>query len=146
MSFTWTREETPRWDADKEAVFSGYEPAVFGLPPARPGDLLADEWWRVENRDGAVVGYGRLDNTWGDAEILMLVRGQYQGAGVGRFILRKLEDEAASEGLNYLYNTVSERNPDRERVIGWLRHNGFSEGIRGEFRKKVGAGAIGVTG
>ena len=53
-----------------------------------------------------VFGYGRLDDTWGDAEILVLVEPERRGSGVGAFILDHLEQEAAERHLNYIYNVV----------------------------------------
>ncbi|HXV94399.1 MAG TPA: hypothetical protein VD813_13925, partial [Pseudonocardia sp.] len=62
--FDWIPETPARWDADKQRVLGDLPPALFGLGRPSVGDPLADEWWRVEE-DGAVVGYGRLDDTWG---------------------------------------------------------------------------------
>ena len=68
----WVRETPARWDASKADVLGELSPELFGLGRPADGDALADEWWRVE-QDGEVLGYGRLDETWGDAEVLMLV-------------------------------------------------------------------------
>ena len=43
---------------------------IFEISPYNDGDLIAAEWWRVEEA-GAVLGYGWMDHTWGDAEILL---------------------------------------------------------------------------
>ena len=91
----WVRETPARWDSSKADVLGELSPELFGLGRPADGDALADEWWRVE-QDGEVLGYGRLDETWGDAEVLMLVAADRQASGVGGFILEQLEREAAA--------------------------------------------------
>lgn len=140
MTLTWEREESPRWDAHKHAVFGAEGPHVFGLGSPADGEVLADEWWRVLD-GGATVGYGRLDSVWGDAEILVAVAPERRGTGVARFVLANLEREASRRGLNYLYNTVSESHPDRDGVLAWLRRQGFADHGTGELRKRVTAGS-----
>ena len=75
--------------------------------------------------DGAVVGYGWMDATWGDAEILLVVDPARQKRGAGGFILENLEREAARHGLNYMYNVVPPTHPDREGITKWLSSRGF---------------------
>jgi GNAT superfamily N-acetyltransferase len=136
MSMQWVKEEPPRWDARKRDVFGADGPHVFGLGSPREGDMLADEWWRVE--DGReTVGYGRLDSLWGDAEILVAVAPERRRTGVGTFVMDHLESEAGQRGLNYLYNTVSDAHPDPERVTAWLYHQGFADPGTGDLRKRV---------
>ncbi|MDQ0376030.1 GNAT family N-acetyltransferase [Amycolatopsis thermophila] len=135
MALTWVKEESPRWDAAKRAAF-GDRPEVFGLEP-RDGQLLADEWWAARDGD-EVVGWGRLDSAWGDAEILVVVRPERRGRGVGAFVLEHLEREAAREGLNYVYNSVRTTEPGD--AAGWLRRHGFTENPPGQLRKRVRAG------
>ena len=43
----------------------------------------------------------------------------------GTFILDRLEDEAAKQGINYLYNVVPAKHPDPERLTRWLQRRGF---------------------
>ena len=90
----WVREAPACWDEDKAQVLDGLAPALFGLGTPAPGDPLGDEWWRVEDPAGRVLAYGRLDDTWGDAEILVLVAPPYRRTGVGGFVLGRLEAEA----------------------------------------------------
>lgn len=147
MGLHWIREQDPRWDEDKSAAFgaTGFGARAFG--PPEPGDALGDQWWRVLDGDGAderVVGFGRLDSMWGDAEILVGVVPGYRRRGLGGWILRQLEREASAEGLNYLYNTVERGRPDADGVAGWLAASGFVEGIEGEWRKRIGP-STGVT-
>ena len=137
----WIRETPARWDADKHRVLGGLAPELFGFGSPREGDALADEWWRVED-GGRVVGYGRLDDTWGDAEILVLVEPEQQRNGVGAFILEHLENEASSRHLNYIYNVVPDRHPDPETVTDWLTSRGFTPNDVGELRKKVEHGGF----
>ena len=67
---------------------------------------------------GRVVGYGWLDDVWGDAEILLAVEEPARGTGAGAFALARLEDEAAARGLNYVVNVVRDTHPDRDAVTG----------------------------
>ena len=133
----WIRETPASWDEDKAGVLTGLDPGLFGLGDPADGDALGDEWWRVEDGSGEVVGYGRLDDTWGDAEILVLVAPEHRGSGVGTFVVSRLEAEAAKRGLNYVYNVVPDRHPDPEHVSGWLAAHGFEPNDVGELRKKV---------
>src|SRR2546430_3139088 len=115
MTLTWTKENSPRWDADKQRIFGPAELAAVGLAGPVPGEPVADEWWRVTDGD-QVAGYGWLDTEWGDARITFMVAPGRRGRGVGSFILERLEDEAAARGPNYIYNVVPDTHPDRPRV------------------------------
>ncbi|MDQ4117759.1 MAG: GNAT family N-acetyltransferase [Actinomycetota bacterium] len=137
----WVRETPARWDEGKAGVLAGLDPGLFGLGSPQDGDALGDEWWRVENGGGEIVGYGRLDDTWGDAEILVLVDPNHRRTGVGGFVVSRLEAEACRRGLNYIYNVVPHGHPDPEQVIGWLAAHGFERNDVGELRKKVTAPA-----
>ncbi len=90
------------------------------------------------------MGYGWLDATWGgDAEILLAVDASAREQGVGSFVIGHLEDEAASRGLNYVYNTVRDSHPDRDDLHDWLAVRGYrgstSPGEDTALRKRVGA-------
>jgi GNAT superfamily N-acetyltransferase len=137
----WVRENPASWDDAKAEVLAGLDPGLFGLGSPTDGDALGDEWWRVEDGSGEVVGYGRLDDTWGDAEILVLVAPDHRRTGVGGFVVSRLEAEAGRRGLNYIYNVVPDGHPDPEQVAGWLATHGFEANDVGELRKKVGAPA-----
>ena len=100
MTLHWVKEDTPRWDAEKQRLFGPDELAALGLQRAASGAPVADEWWRVTDDDGSVVGYGRLDSEWGDAEITFLVDPARRGTGIGTFILDRLEEEAAARGVH----------------------------------------------
>lgn len=132
----WISEPDPTWDADKAAAFSPSGPALHGLGDPAPGTPLGDAWWRAED-DGEVRGYGRLDDTWGDAEVLVVVAPEHRGAGVGSFVMEHLEQEAAARSLNYVYNVVPIAHPDPEPVRDWLASRGFSPSESGELRKRV---------
>ena len=132
----WIRETPAHWDDGKQRVLGGLAPGLFGFGSPRAGEPLADEWWRAED-DGRVLGYGRLDDTWGDAEILVLVDPDTRRRGVGRFILDHLEREAAARQLNYIYNVVPTGHPDPESVTEWLTAHGFVRNQLGELRKRV---------
>ena len=135
MVLRWIKEDSPRWDAAKRAVFGEQQPGAFGLQ-AEDGQALADEWWKATDGDD-VVGFGRLDSVWGDAEILVAVAPARRGQGVGKFVLHHLEREAAREGLNYIYNAVRAAHPDRAHVTAWLCGQGFVAHADGQLRKRV---------
>ena len=138
MTLTWTKEASPRWDADKQRLFGPAELAAVGLAPPAPGAPVADEWWRVTD-GGDVAGYGWLDTEWGDARITFFVAPGRRGRGVGTFILEHLEAEAAARGLNYIYNVVPETHPDSPWIKNWLSMHGFREAPRGQLHRQVQA-------
>ena len=136
MTLTWSKENSPRWDADKQRIFGPAELASVGLAGPAPGGPVADEWWRVTDGD-QVAGYGWLDTEWGDARITFVVAPGRRGCGVGAFILERLEDEAAARGLNYIYNVVPDTHPDGPWIRNWLSAHGFHEASRGQLRRQV---------
>jgi N-acetylglutamate synthase-like GNAT family acetyltransferase len=133
----WVHEDDPRWDADRERVFATVPDDVFPTVARRPGERLSSDWWRVE-RDGRIVGYGWLDDVWGDAEILLAVEEPARGSGVGAFVVDRLEEEAAARGLNYVLNVVRETHPERAAVAAWFQRHGFAATEDGRLRKHVG--------
>ena len=107
-ALTWTHEASPTWDADKQRVIGSAPRRAPSTCPYADGAALPGDWWAARTPDGAVVGYGWLDATWGgDAEILLAV--DAVGAAAGR---RVASCSAGSRtrppprGLNYVYNTV----------------------------------------
>jgi N-acetylglutamate synthase-like GNAT family acetyltransferase len=137
VQLRWVKDDDPRWDADRERVFATLGSDVFPGLTRHMGDQLPSDWWRVETDDG-VVGYGWLDDVWGDAEILLAVEESARGAGAGAFALARIEDEAAARGLNYVVNVVRDTHPDRGAVTGWFLAHGFSGTDDGRLRKQVG--------
>jgi N-acetylglutamate synthase-like GNAT family acetyltransferase len=137
VQLRWVKDDDPRWDADRERVFAALGADVFPGLPRRTGDRLPSDWWRVEDH-GRVVGYGWLDDVWGDAEILLAVEEPARGTGAGAFALARLEDEAAARGLNYVVNVVRDTHPDRDAVTGWFLAHGFTGTEDGRLRKQVG--------
>ena len=125
MELKWIAENPPQWDETKDRLVGGAPEGIFDTGDRKSGELIPGEWWRVEDGDG-VAGYGWMDCTWGDAEVLLVVAPGCQGAGVGSFILDQLEKEAAARGLNYLHNVVRSSHPDREGIAAWLGKRGFS--------------------
>lgn len=138
MGFSWVREDTATWDEDKARIVGGAAEGIFDtrFGSAAPGSIVPAEWWRVED-GGEVVGYGWLDVTWGDAEILLATAEGARGRGVGAFILERLEDEARARGLNYLYNVVRPTHPEGERVSVWLVKHGFERASDGRLLRAV---------
>jgi GNAT superfamily N-acetyltransferase len=136
MSLTWQHESPALWNADKQRIIGGAPPGVFSLGPFHAGDVVPGDWWRAEE-DGRAVGYGWMDQSWGDAEILLAVDPNGQHHGVGTFILDRLEDEAAKQGVNYLYNVVPPAHPDRAGLTRWLLRRGFVASHEGGLLKRM---------
>jgi GNAT superfamily N-acetyltransferase len=134
----WVHEDAPHWDGDKARVIGSAPEGAFVIPFTE-GEELPGDWWSAREPDGTIVGYGRLDTTWGgDAEILLAVSADRQERGVGSFILGKLEEEAAARRLNYVHNRIREHE-QRDLVHDWLVVRGFSGPADGDLRKRVGA-------
>ncbi|GAB2479969.1 benzoate-CoA ligase family protein [Jatrophihabitans fulvus] len=137
----WRKEEIPRWDDAKQRLFGDAELASVGMTRPGSGDVVANEWWQVTDDAGTVLGYGWLDSEWGDAQISFLVAPAHRGAGIGEFVVGRLEAEAAARGLNYVYNRVPDGHPDAAWMTDWLVSHGFSGSPDGTLRRRVGAPA-----
>jgi N-acetylglutamate synthase-like GNAT family acetyltransferase len=138
----WIHESVAHWDADKARIVGGAPAGSLPISVSdhAEGDVLPDDWWRVEH-EGRCVGYGRMDVTWGDAEILLVVEPEAQHRGVGSFILEKLEQEARNRGLNYLYNQVQPEHPAEAEITSWLRNRAFTQTEDGKLARAVVASA-----
>jgi GNAT superfamily N-acetyltransferase len=134
---SWDKENPPRWDERKDSIFGEADLAAVGLERRRVGEPVADEWWRVVDDAGDVVGYGWLDSEWGDARISFLVAPSRRGQNYGAFILERLEDEAARRGLNHIYNIIPASHPDREWMSAWLSRHGFTGSDRHMLQRSV---------
>lgn len=134
----WIHENVAHWDADKARIAGGVQPGTLpaGITSHSDGDVLPDDWWRVEH-DGRCVGYGRMDVTWGDAEVLLIVEPDARGRGVGSFILEQLEQEARNRGLHYLYNLVQPEHPAHDDITAWLRNRSFSQTEDGKLARAI---------
>lgn len=135
----WVKEDVPRWDDVKQAMFDDTALRSVGMARPAAGAALADEWWRAVADDGTVAGYGWLDSEWGDAQITFFVDPARRGEGIGGFVLDHLEDEARKRGLNYIYNVVPDTHPDRAWMTAWLEQHGLRESSQGDLRRQVGA-------
>lgn len=133
----WVADPDPHWDDDRARVFGTVPDGVFPAVPRIAGERLTGDWWAVV-ADGRTVGYGWLDDVWGDAEILMAVQVDARGTGAGSFALSRLEAEATDRGLNYVVNVVRDTHPERDRVTAWLLARGFGAAEDGRLRKRVG--------
>jgi hypothetical protein len=91
-----------------------------------------------------VLGYGWMDVSWGEAEILLAVDRSCRDSGIGSFILANLEQAAAARGLNYVYNTVLSSHPDADAVSDWLGVRGYRDTGDGVLRKRVTAAGPGA--
>ena len=138
QNLRWIHESVPLWDADKARIVGGAQPGTLPSKLASHADkeVLPDDWWRVEH-EGRCVGYGRMDVTWGDAEILLVVEPEAQGQGVGTFILEHLEHEARARGLNYLYNQVHPEHPAQQDITSWLQNRAFSSTEDGQLARAI---------
>jgi len=136
MTLEWIHEVNPRWDEPKAAILGGAPAESLAPQSAVRGDLVPGDWFRVEEA-GRVVGYGWMDCTWGDAEVLLAVDPSRQRAGIGSFILDHLEQEAAARGLNYTHNAVRATHPHRAEVTRWLEHHGFIPSGDGLLKRRV---------
>jgi GNAT superfamily N-acetyltransferase len=129
VGFQWTREVPAKWDDDKVALIAGSAPGTFRAAWAdthQTGELVPGDWWRVEDESGELVGFGWMDVTWGDAEILLVTAPAHRGKGVGTFVLDKLAAEAKERGINYLCNVIPDGHPDGDGVRRWLEARGFA--------------------
>jgi GNAT superfamily N-acetyltransferase len=135
MALAWIREPLAVWDADKQRII-GATPGVFAVAASKAGAVLPGDWWRVED-DGRIVGYGWMDYSWGDAEILLAVEPSVQSRGVGTFVLDRLDEEAAARGLNYLYNVIPAAHPDKPGLKRWLLLRGFAGAEEGDLFKRT---------
>jgi len=135
MPLTWHRESPALWDADKQRIVGGAPAGVFQFGSMQPGAVVPGDWWRVEDAD-RVVGYGWMDHSWGDAEILLAVDPGRHENGIGTFILDRLEDEASARGINYLYNVLPEAHPDKAGLERWLVRRGFVPSQEGGLLKR----------
>ena len=136
MAFEWIREPLPLWDEGKERIIGSSPPGVFAISGSARGAVLPGDWWRVQDA-GRVVGYGWMDYSWGDAEVLLAVDPGDRARGVGTFILDRLDEEAAARGLNYLYNVIPPRHPDKDGLKGWLLQRGFVGAQDGDLFKRT---------
>jgi GNAT superfamily N-acetyltransferase len=124
MGLLWIRELPAHMDENKQAILRSAGEGVFHLARMPKLALLPGDWWRV-TEGPKVLGYGWMDTSWGDAEILLAVDPAAQKKGVGKFILDRLEAEAIERGLNRLYNVIPARHPEPEKLRAWLMKHGF---------------------
>ena len=138
----WVKDDDPRWDADRERVFATVPDGVFrpSCPAAAASGCPATGGGSEAGR--RVVGYGWLDDVWGDAEILLAVEDGARGTGAGAFALARLED-GGGRARTELRGQRGPRHPSRprrsHRAGSWRR--GFAGTDDGRLRKQVGDGA-----
>ncbi|WP_266219066.1 GNAT family N-acetyltransferase [Paraliomyxa miuraensis] len=142
MGLKWIHESPPYWDADKARIVGGAGAGIFepSLTNRELDTMLPNDWWRAEE-DGKTVGYGWMDTTWGDAEILLAVDPDARRHGIGTFILERLEAEARERGLNYIYNLVRETHPLHTEVTTWLEARRFTASEDGKLLRAVVGGS-----
>lgn len=138
MALSWIRERNAVWNADKARIVGRAPAGIFDTRYGRleEGHLVPAEWWRVEDQ-GRTVAFGWMDVNWGDAEILLATDAEARGRGVGTFVLKHLELEARSRGLNYMYNLVRPTHPQGAEVTAWLVKRGFAAASDGRLLRAV---------
>jgi GNAT superfamily N-acetyltransferase len=136
MSLQWIHETAPVWDETKRRLLES-APWVFDPANYEEGNLLPGDWWRVED-GGKVVGYGWMDCTWGEAEVLLAVGSETRRRGIGTYILDRLEEEARRRGVNYIYNVVPSEHPEPDRLAAWLRGRRFADAERNRLIRATG--------
>jgi len=139
-NWRWISEGQPaHWDADKKRIVGSEAPGVFDSRYAdrREGDVVPGRWWRCEEQDGKVIGYGWMDVVWGDAEVLLAVSREARGRGVGSFLMEQLEREAFEHGMQYVTNVVRPTHPEKARIVAWLEKRGFHSGEDGRHFRSV---------
>ncbi|MEQ1503435.1 MAG: GNAT family N-acetyltransferase [Myxococcota bacterium] len=136
--FDWSHDRPPLWDVSKRQIVGAAPRGVFpALKQLTEGALAPGDWWAVRF-EGRVVGWGWMDVTWGDAEVSFAVDPDAQRQGVGAFIVDRLDEEAARQGLRYLYNVVPAVHPDGAKLTVWLERQGFvPSGDGGLLRRAV---------
>jgi GNAT superfamily N-acetyltransferase len=136
MALLWIREIPAHMDELKQGVLRAAGEGVFSVARVPRMALLPGDWWRAT--DGKkILGYGWMDTSWGDAEILLAVDPTAQRAGVGKFILDRLEMEARERGLNRLYNVIPARHPEPEKLKAWLMKHGFVQAGEGSLLQRA---------
>ena len=125
MALMWTAEHPPRWDESKSRILGASPPGVFRYDGMTLGALVPGEWWRVEDEEGGVLGYGWMDVTWGWAPVLLAVAPEAREKGVGSFVIEQLVQEGARRGLHYVFNVIPDAHPDPEGLAMWLESRGF---------------------
>lgn len=126
----WIREMPAHMDEHKQAVLRAAGEGVFHVARMPKLALLPGDWWRV-TEGSKILGYGWMDTSWGDAEILLAVEPAAQKKGVGAFILDRLEMEARERGLNRLYNVIPAKHPEPQKLRAWLEKRGFVQAGEG---------------
>ena len=136
MGLLWIREIPAHMDELKQSVLRAAGEGVFSVARLPRMALLPGDWWRVT--DGKkILGYGWMDTSWGDAEILLAVDPAAQRTGVGKFILDRLDTEARERGLNRLYNVIPARHPEPEKLKAWLMKHGFAQAGEGSLLQRA---------
>ena len=80
----------------------------------------------VAEKDGASVGYLRLEYLWSSEPYISLIRvlESFRKQGVGRALLSYVEDTLRSNGHSALYSSSQVDEPPPQ---AWHRHMGFQE-------------------
>ncbi|WP_158231574.1 GNAT family N-acetyltransferase [Sporosarcina sp. P18a] len=114
------------WDTEKENIFAEIAEGTFeDLSNLELGTPLYQEWWKLIDENGRILGYGWVSYRNDDFEISLVVDTKHQGVGLGSFIMDKLEAIAVEKGFNEIVAIVKNTNPNSEVMIKWLFKKGY---------------------
>lgn len=117
-------EANPIWDENKERII-GNESNSFDIKAIR-GNSLPYQWWRLQDDNNEILGYGWLKTDEDSIEISLSIAKEHRGKGLSKQILIYLEQQILSENLpRNIVATVYESNKDSDRVVKLLRENGY---------------------
>lgn len=119
----WIQEVPAKWDDDKQKLI---KEGAFNLGSPAIGGELNGKWYRMQIEGGAVIGYGWITESGGDAEISVAVAEEHKGNGLGGRIIDKLCEEAAGMGYISVTAVVCNENPDAKRLMEFLYKRGFT--------------------
>jgi hypothetical protein len=125
-SFDWIEDDDPRWDGDREEVFSTVSEDLFPSSFRVPGRRLPGTWWRL--KDGATsVAHGWLHIVSGRAVALLAVDEASMLSGASGFGVIQLGREASGRGFGRVLEMRRRRHPQCAAVTVWILGR---EGVR----------------
>ncbi|MCM0625132.1 GNAT family N-acetyltransferase [Lysinibacillus sp. OL1_EC] len=119
------KEENSIWNIEKETIVAEAGEGTFDNSNSELGTLLNQEWWKLIDDNERLIGFGWVDYENDDFEISVAVTKEYQGLGLGSFILVELEHIAKEKGFNETVAIVKESNQESDKMIKWLYKKGY---------------------
>ncbi|GAA4293039.1 GNAT family N-acetyltransferase [Aestuariibaculum suncheonense] len=108
-------------------------------PPAEKIKWVQDgiknnEYFFIKNTSNTTIGMVRILNEdhlyWGDQKDAalyvhsLMVKTEYNGQGIGKTILKSIEEQAKAKSCNYLRLDADSKNP---KLCGYYEHLGFNK-------------------